>query len=549
MKKQETTPLRLKHYKILRSKYIIRLSLTYIAPSIVLILFFIFQHLSIQRENQNSHLLSVAESQSRILDIFIMERVANLINLIDGINMDGQINMEEYLENLQNTSHSFIDIGLFDNSSVQYLYFGPEKNLTNKDYKDEKWFDKLIKLDSRYVVTDIYLGLRGKPHFTIAVKRQIKDKYIVMKSSLDPAKIYEYLTSMESSMDVNLAIVNTKGEYQLVSQKLSLLKSCPIIPDLTKQKGIAFSSINNEKIAYAYSWLSGTNWAVISSQNTVSGFLNIFTTNLNILLGSLSIIIILIIIVIVRSKSMVLSDYEKDIVHSQLEQASKLATVGELSAGIAHEIGNPLNIIANEVGIMQDYADPRFKMNKTIADLQPNFDKIMKAVFRCKDINKKLLTFVRKDGLEITSSDINFVIKDLINGFFERELSYQNIKVIFELMDNIPQILIDANQIRQVLINLINNAADAIENGGTITINTKIVDNEITITVTDTGCGIEKDKIEKIFMPFFTTKPVGKGTGLGLSVSYGIIKSHNGNMHVESIPGLGTSFIMHLPFK
>jgi two-component system NtrC family sensor kinase len=188
-------------------------------------------------------------------------------------------------------------------------------------------------------------------------------------------------------------------------------------------------------------------------------------------------------------------------------------------------------------------------MNKTIADLQPNFDKIMKAVFRCKDINKKLLTFVRKDGLEITSSDINFIIKDLINGFFERELSYQNIKVKFDLQDNIPNILIDANQIRQVLINLINNASDAIGDGGTITINTKTADNEILITVTDTGCGIEKDKIEKIFLPFFTTKPVGKGTGLGLSVSYGIVKSHNGNMHVESIPGLGTSFIIHLPIK
>jgi two-component system NtrC family sensor kinase len=549
MKKEGTTPLRLKHYKSLRRKYIIRLALTYIAPSIILILFFIFQHLSIQKENQNSHLLSVAESQSRILDIFVMERVANLLNLIDGIDLEKKINLVDYLENLKKTSPSFIDIGLFDNSSVQTLYEGPERNLTNKDYINQRWFDELIKLDKRYVVTDIYLGLRGKPHFTIAVKRQIKDKYIVMKSSLDPAKIYEYLTSMEHSMDVNLAIVNTKGEYQLVSQKHSLLKSCPIIPDLSKQKGIAFRTINDIDISYSYSWLSGTNWAVISSQNTVTGFFVIFTSNLNILIGSLSIIIILIIIVIVRSKSMVLSDYEKDIVHSQLEQASKLATVGELSAGIAHEIGNPLNIIANEVGIMQDYADPRFKMNKTIADLQPNFDKIMKAVFRCKDINKKLLTFVRKDGLEITSSDINFIIKDLINGFFERELSYQNIKVKFDLQDNIPNILIDANQIRQVLINLINNASDAIGDGGTITINTKTADNEILITVTDTGCGIEKDKIEKIFLPFFTTKPVGKGTGLGLSVSYGIVKSHNGNMHVESIPGLGTSFIIHLPIK
>jgi two-component system NtrC family sensor kinase len=244
---------------------------------------------------------------------------------------------------------------------------------------------------------------------------------------------------------------------------------------------------------------------------------------------------------------MVIAEYDKDIVKAQLQQASKLAAIGELASGIAHEIGNPLNIIANEVGIMKDFANPRFKSDKTISDLKPNFDKIMKSVFRIKDINRKMLSFVRAGETNLKKSDINESIKDLTSGFYEHELSLRNIKLEVSYDQDNIMALIDENQFRQVLINLINNAADAICEHGTIYIKTSKKANGININVSDTGSGIKPEEIDKIFLPFFTTKPTGKGTGLGLSVSYSIIKSFGGDITVESIPGIGTSFCIVLP--
>ncbi|MFH1052301.1 MAG: ATP-binding protein [bacterium] len=550
VKSVEDTPLRQQHYKDLRRKYLVRLSLTYMAPTIILMIFFVYQYITLNNENQKNHLMSIAEGQVRILDIFLKERVGNLLNLIDGPFMQkepAKESMDFYLNELKRTSESFIDIGFFNSSGIQSNYAGPLKQLVNRDYSRETWFVDLIQLDKRYIITDIYLGLRGKPHFTIGVKRNIKNGYYILKSSLDPQKIYEYIISTEKSLDVNISIVNFRGKYQLVNKKMAnLLDSCPISPRASKVNGFEETTLKGKSIKYAYSWLSETDWAVIVSLDTShsSGF---FIKYSNVIIASIFVLAILIIIIVFRSKVMVFNDYERDIAKSQLEQASKLATVGELSAGIAHEIGNPLNIIANEVGIMKDYTDPRFKVEKSIEDLQPHFEKIMKAVFRCKDINNKLLTFVRREGLNADYFDINVIIKELVSGFFERELSYENIKLKFSLKENLPKVYLDANQIRQVLINLINNAADAIGKGGEIAISTNLLSDKIVLSVSDTGKGIPHEEIDKIFLPFFTTKPVGKGTGLGLSVSYGIIKNHGGEIHVESVVGKGTSFIVELP--
>lgn len=349
-------------------------------------------------------------------------------------------------------------------------------------------------------------------------------------------------------MDVRISIVNSKGKYQLVHHSIAkYLDSCLIIPHSKSNKGIESKQIGGEEVYFAYYWLSGTDWAVIVSMKNPITFAGIVSEYFYVIIVSVFILLLLLIVVIIRSKYMVIDKYEKDIVKSQLEHASKLATVGELSAGIAHEIGNPLNIIANEIGIMEDYINPKFNLDVSFDDFKPHFYEIMNAVLRCKDINKKLMTFVRDDKLKLVKNDVNGIIEDLIRGFIEKELSFRNIEIIKKLDKDLPEVMIDPNQFRQVIINLLTNAADAIGSDGTITINTISKTSYISIMITDTGSGISSDKIDKIFMPFFTTKSVGKGTGLGLSVSFGIIKNHGGTIKVESIPGKGTTFIIQLP--
>jgi two-component system NtrC family sensor kinase len=542
--------LRDKHFKDLRRNHAIRLALTYILPFIFLIIFFQYEYNMLLTEGQSLHMKATSENQANILGLYLRERVVNLLNLIDDPNFifpPTTEDLEKYLKKLSQDSDAFIDIGFFDTTGIQISYSGPMTILKSKDYSKEPWYINLRKLERRYVITDIYLGLRNKPHFTIAVNRVVNGKYYVIKSSLDPQKIYEFMTSSEQVGDVNISIVNRKGHYQLVSSdKGKVLDKSPIIPKIDTKTGISKVKIGDKVIDYAYSWLDEVDWAVIVSRKYSED--NYLGLHSSLIIISLIILFILVIMVIFRANKIAQMQIEKDIARSQLEHASKLASVGELAGGIAHEINNPLAIIASEVGLIKDKMDPKFGLKNSPEDLEPHLEHIHEAVFRCRDITRKLLSFVRQDGIELRQHNINDIINDLIDGFFEREFSVSNIEIIRKFQNNLPIITTDSNQLKQVFLNIINNAADAITPPGKITISTSCDNHFIIISISDTGKGIKEEDIGKIFMPFFTTKDVGKGTGLGLSVSYGIIKNLGGNIEVESIYKKGTTFTIKLPY-
>jgi two-component system NtrC family sensor kinase len=159
------------------------------------------------------------------------------------------------------------------------------------------------------------------------------------------------------------------------------------------------------------------------------------------------------------------------------------------------------------------------------------------------------MTFVRRDDLKLDYYDVNQIINELLEGFVEHELFVSNITLEKNLQPNLPKVWVDANSLRQVILNLLNNAKDAITGQGKITISTFQDGEFVYISVKDTGCGISQEQMDKIFLPFYTTKPVGKGTGLGLSVSYNIIKSFGGTIRVESIVGKGSKFTIVLPIQ
>ena len=342
----------------------------------------------------------------------------------------------------------------------------------------------MLNNEKRFVVTDIYLGLRNNPHFTIGVSRSLPGKVWMFKSSLDPGKIYESITSFEKSHDVTITIINSSGEFQLI-QKLtdSLLGKSPYLPPDDKPKGFIETNFSKEKVRYAYSWLAGVQWAVVvhEKESKWAGFGE--NRAITLISVSLFVMLLLIIIIFYRSKKVVEIEYEKDITKLQLERAAKLATIGELASGIAHEIGNPLNIIATEVGLMQDYTNPKFGFDKKVSELNDHFSTIMKAVFRCKDINYKLLSFVRVTDYEIKLYNIHDIIDDFVGGFFEHEMLLRNIEIKREYEYDLTEVSIDNNQFRQVIINLLNNAADAIQPPGKITIKTSQDDKNVYISI------------------------------------------------------------------
>jgi signal transduction histidine kinase len=223
---------------------------------------------------------------------------------------------------------------------------------------------------------------------------------------------------------------------------------------------------------------------------------------------------------------------------AQLMQSERMAATGELAAQIAHEINNPLGIIKNYVGIaklLMPEEDPN-RENMKIVDQEIN---------RIAGIVRRLLKFAKPGAEDIQPVQINQVLEELL-ALLRGQLFRRKIEVSAELAENLPEVSVSTDQIRQVFLNLIKNAEDAMPEGGKLTVRTRYRKGRVEIDVADDGCGIPPENVKNIFEPFFTTKGV-KGTGLGLTVSYGIIKNYNGEINVDSEPGRGTTFTIQLP--
>ena len=234
----------------------------------------------------------------------------------------------------------------------------------------------------------------------------------------------------------------------------------------------------------------------------------------------------------------------------QLIQSQKLAAIGELSSGIAHEINNPLAIMGQETEwIKYLLKDDHLEAPGAPEELRDSLREIVSQVERCKEITHKLLDFARKKEPLIQGADVNRLIEDMAR-LVEKEAVQKNIKMNRAYDKNLPRVPTDPPLLRQVVLNILNNAAYAIGSEGTITIATRQTsDNSVELTFSDTGCGIPKEQLDKIFDPFFTTKPPGKGTGLGLSISHSIIVKLGGRITVASEIGKGTTFTIHLPVE
>ncbi|KAF0151230.1 MAG: histidine kinase [Ignavibacteria bacterium] len=238
-------------------------------------------------------------------------------------------------------------------------------------------------------------------------------------------------------------------------------------------------------------------------------------------------------------RSIIIKDHtEYKRLQAQIDQSEKLAVIGQLAAGVAHEIGNPLTSISALVQILQRRSQDTF-MSEQLVNIKENIDRITRIV-------RELVDFSRLPSYETSVQDITDIIKTAL-GIVKYDKRVRKVKFCTELKDFLPSIIVAADQILQVLINILINALDATEGNGTIIVKSYYDKANIYIDITDDGCGMDSPTIEKIFDPFFTTKEVGKGTGLGLSVSYGIIKRFNGEIKVSSKIKEGSTFTVSLP--
>jgi two-component system, NtrC family, sensor kinase len=231
----------------------------------------------------------------------------------------------------------------------------------------------------------------------------------------------------------------------------------------------------------------------------------------------------------------------------QLLQAEKMSSIGMLAAGVAHEINNPMTSVAGYAEALQRRFrdDPSLVGDRRLAEFPKYLDVIVREVYRCKGIIDSLLSFSRKSDGAFDEVDLNLILCEVVELVRHQERD-KHIVLRENLFEPLPRVKGDASALRQVFMNLVLNALQAIEEQGQVTVETAVADGQVLARVTDTGSGIAPELIDQIWNPFFTTKAVGKGQGLGLAVTYDIVKKHEGSIEVHSQVGVGTEFTVKL---
>ena len=546
-----------KYFRQMKYRLIVGLMTIFILPHALFSIYFHMQFTSSLKKADILNLAALSESQRNTIDLFLQERVVNLFTLFHSREFSVHPSSREmayYLQYLRQVSDAFVDVGFLDPQGIQIGYAGPFPYLQGKDYSSEKWYSSLVSQSKDYFISDIYTGFRNKPHFTIAVKQVIDDQVFTIRSTLDPDKFYMFLRTISHGKGIESALINENGLYQVVDPDRGELSGLSdFVPAKTQKSGVHEIRETGNQVLVAYNWLKETNWVLLVWQPLAIAHAEMYSARKIMMVSLILLLCITSVIIYFLTRQIVnhaqASTEKSQQLQTQLVHASKLASLGELATGVAHEINNPLAIITSTSGVIRDLLDPQFGLDASPENILSEIDIIESAAFRASKITRQLLDFGHEYTPTLVISDVHVILDEVINGLKAREFKVEDITIKRKYKPNLPKILLDPDQIRQVFLNIINNAGDAISGPGTITISSAVKDDNVLITIKDSGRGMTTEQMEKIFDPFYTTKEVGKGTGLGLSVSLSIVESMGGTITVQSLPEEGSSFTISLPMK
>ncbi|WP_045211208.1 sensor histidine kinase [Desulfonatronovibrio magnus] len=424
------------------------------------------------------------------------------------------------------------------------------------DLSSKQWY--VMSCEHQVYVSDIYIDSRKNPYFIISVHLDHPEDRAILMVSVDGGWLSSFVETVRLGKSGEAFIVNSNG---IIQSRSSLDRDFGQIFDIPLQDLHAhkittttFYDQGREALAAVATLKSNHNWLVVVGQDMEEAVQDISMVKTGfgmiVFLGVIFIIIIGSLTSSVLMRKIRQADAKKCEIDEQLIQSQKLAAIGQLSSGVAHEINNPLAVIGEEAGWLQDLLKKEdAKSFKYGDDFRDSLNAIVDQVRRCKEVTHKLLSFARK--MDSNFSDVNLKeAVDEVVSMREQDAFLDNITINKIYEKNLPIIFSEPYLLRQLLLNLLNNALDAVRKDGKVTIHTRLEDqNKIIIDVIDNGVGIPDENLGKIFDPFFTTKPPGKGTGLGLSTCHGIVNKLGGDIRVKSRVNEGSTFSVILPVK
>jgi two-component system, NtrC family, sensor kinase len=501
---------------------------------------------------------TLAENRASSIDLFLEERISQLMGLANTHTVQ-QLENEDYLNKvfniMQTRSKSFLDLGVIDEEGNHLAYVGPYYNTLKKvNYKDTDWFHEVMATGVH--VSDVFLGFRKLPHFIIAVMVREKNKIWILRATIDSDIIDNIVRAAWIGKKGDAFLINRENVLQTTPRFGGKIMEPPKAPDFAAATGTTVEEMDfhGETFLYATSIIKLKKWVLVIREAPTEELTPLLQARFLAVLISLGGVLLIIIGAYFTTRAMMKELQRMDRKQAASDevamQSSKMAALGKMAAGIAHEINNPLAVIGEKAGWMKDLMGMEdVAGSENFQELLDAVNKIEYHVVRAKTVTHRLLGFARRMEPMAERINVNEILDESIE-FLKNEARYRSIEIQANYAPDLPLTTTDQAQLQQVFLNIINNGIDAIGKEGQIVINTRTTkNNEISIEISDNGPGIPKDVLQKIFDPFFTTKEVGKGTGLGLSISYSIIEKLGGRIMVASEAGQGTTFTIYLPVR
>ena len=460
--------------------------------------------------------------------------------------------LDEALTEIRAKHPSLVDLSVIDPAGIQVAYAGPY-GLAGKEYTSSPWYAKTLA--RKVHVSEVFMGFRNVPHFVIAASRKEPQStgFWVVRASIDAESLDRFLATVSSEALDDLFLVSDEGVLQTPSRFHGKAFS-PFSVSAPGKKGVDVAEVtrSGEPVLRATVQVENTPWILVLEQDQYGErrLWSAFRANLLAVSLVTALVAGLAIVAVARSLAARIRDAEqaREALIQESEHTSKLASIGRLAAGVAHEINNPLAIIAEKAGLMKDLTHLAPEMpqrERFIAQISS----LEEAVNRARVITHRLLGFARRMDVPLQATQVNDVLREVI-GFLDKEALHRGIRIEQELDPRLPLIESDTGQLQQIFLNVVNNAIDAVERGGCIQIASRYADEgALIVDVKDDGPGMPPDVLKKIFEPFFTTKKgtARPGTGLGLSITYGLVKKLGGRIDVRSAVGSGTVFRVSFP--